>query len=222
MNAARTLEATPSIEGAYPTVTFGGLRVPTNTAVIQPRPWTIEQSIWAEALSSRCSPGPILELFAGSGHIGLEASRRTGRPALLVDQSPEACHLATETTRINRLDASVLNARVSSELCASIRPGVVLADPPYVPRSEVGHFPADPVLAIDGGPDGFAIARALLQAVKPILRAEVPLILQLRGLDQAAAVGRWLDTQVALGMRFEQVRCFGIDRALALIRPTTP
>jgi methylase of polypeptide subunit release factors len=209
-------------DGAHPIVTFGGLRVPTDAAVIRPRPWTPQQSIWAEELSSRCSPGPILDLFAGSGHIGLEASRRTGRPAMLVDQSWEACQLASETTRVNRLDASVLNARVSIGLCTSISPGVILADPPYVPRSEVGHFPADPVLAIDGGPDGLSITRALLQAVKPILRAEVPLILQLRGPDQADTVSRWLNTEVSLGMGVEEVRCFGTDRALALIRSTAP
>jgi len=203
-------------------MTFGGLRVPTSATVIQARPWTLAQSIWAEELSSWCSPGPILELFAGSGHIGLEASRRTGRAALLVDQSSEACRLATETTRINRLEASVLNARVSSDVCASIRPGLVLADPPYVPASEVGRFPSDPVLAIDGGPDGLDVVRALLHAVEPTLRAGVPLILQLRGLDQVAAVGRWLDARIALRMRVEEVRCFGIDRALALIRTTNP
>jgi release factor glutamine methyltransferase len=174
--------------------------------------------MWAEELVGACPPGPILELFAGSGHIGLEASRRTGRPAVLVDQSPEACRLAIETARNNGLRASVVQAAVSRDSCEWVRPGVVLADPPYVPESEVGRFPSDPIEAIDGGPDGLSLVRSVLRAVQPALRPNVPLILQLRGLGQAAAVDRWLEARTALGMRIDQVRCYGFDRALVLIR----
>lgn len=218
MSQVRALEATEPSSDIWPTVMFGGLRVPTSATVIAPRPWTVQQSLWAEELAPHCAPGPILELFAGSGHIGLEASRRTRRSAVLVDQSTNACHLATETARINGLDAYVLNAAVSSEVCESTRPGLILADPPYVPESEVGQFPSDPVLAIDGGPDGLTAVRALLADVRQILGPHVPLLLQLRGAAQADDIDRWLEAR-ALGMRVERVRCFGTDRALALIRP---
>lgn len=220
MSDARVLEATQRTGEAHPIVTFGGLRVPTSPGVLRPRPWTVGQSLWADELAPCCPPGPILELFAGSGHIGLEAARRTGRSAVLVDQSTEACSLATETARINRLEASVVNAGVAPDLCAPMRPGLVLADPPYVPACEVGRFPSDPVDAIHGGPDGLSLVRPVLRAVQPILRPNVPLLLQLRGLEQAAAVGRWLDAQVALEMRIDEVRCFGVDRALVLLRAT--
>jgi methylase of polypeptide subunit release factors len=218
VSEARTLETTQPTRDRYRTVTFGDLRVPTSAAVIQPRAWTVEQSLWAEELAPICPPGPILELFAGSGHIGLEASRRTGRPAVLVDQSAQACRLATETVRINGLDAFIVNAGVSRDVCESTRPGLVLADPPYIPESEVGRFPSDPVLAIDGGPDGLSLVRTLLRAVQPTVRQSVPLVLQLRGLGQVSTVDRWLDARAELGMRIDEVRCFGTDRALVLVR----
>jgi methylase of polypeptide subunit release factors len=219
VSEARLLEsARPTCDSDPAQVDFGGLRVPTSAAVIQPRSWTVAQSTWAAELAPVCPPGPVLELFAGSGHIGLEASRRTGRSVVLVDLSAEACRLATETARVNGLDASVVNAGVSRDLCERTRPGLVLADPPYVPESEVGRFPSDPIDAIDGGPDGLSLVRAVLLAVHPALSPNVPLILQLRGLGQAAMVDRWLEARNALGMRIDEVRCFGTDRALVLIR----
>lgn len=218
MSQVRAPEATHPNSERLPTVQFGGLCVPTSAAVIAPRPWTVQQSLWAEELAPHCAPGPIVELFAGSGHIGLEASRRTGRSAVLVDLSPEACSLASETARMNGLDAYVLNEAVSREVCEATSPGLILADPPYVPEPEVARFPSDPLLAIDGGPDGLSAVRALLAVVGPILAPTVPLLLQLRGPDQAREVDRWLKARGPLEMRIDQVRCFGNDQALALIR----
>lgn len=225
MSRARALEARLDTGATRrPQVAFGGIRVATSTVVdpprvIQPRPWTLAQSVWAHQLSPTCRPGPVLELFAGSGHIGLEASRRTGRPAVLVDFSAEACQLAAETARINGLDASVIAAAVSQAVCERSRPGLVLADPPYVPTSEVCRFPGDPDDAIDGGPDGLSLVRTVLRASHPVVSRDVPLVLQLRGQDQAVAVDEWLGDRAELGVRIVEVRVFGGDRALALIRP---
>jgi methylase of polypeptide subunit release factors len=201
---------------ALSTVPFGGLVVPTAPGVLAPRPWTLAQCDWAVELLGRCGPGPVLELFAGSGHIGAEVGRRTGRPVVLVDISMDACRLAAITARVNGVSAEVRCAAVCDHEVNRARPALVLADPPYVPAHEVGAFVDDPVHAIDGGPDGLEPARVALRAAWPTVAAGVPLVVQLRGLAQVAAVDAWLATHCP-DIAVSETRCPAADRALALI-----
>jgi release factor glutamine methyltransferase len=51
---------------------------------------------------------------------------------------------------------------------------VILANPPYIPRSEIGRLPAevlafDPRAALDGGPDGLSAYRPLGAAIRGLL-----------------------------------------------------
>ena len=82
---------------------FGGLDLASGPGVIRPRPWTVAQSAWAAELAPGLPPGPILELCAGCGVIGLEAARRSGRPIVLVDASAEACRWAEHNAATNGL-----------------------------------------------------------------------------------------------------------------------
>lgn len=202
---------------AVEAVRFGGLTVPVDHRVLTPRPWTVAQSVWATELLHQCSPGPVLELFAGSGHIGLEVGRRTHRAVTLVDASPDACRLAALVALAHGIQADIRCAPVSAHEVERARPALMLADPPYVPSDEVAAYPRDPVSAIDGGPDGLAPTRHLLEAVHPTLTTGVPLVVQLRGLTQVATLDSWLR---ASGRRFavQAVRCPAPDRALALIQ----
>jgi methylase of polypeptide subunit release factors len=208
--------ATSARAGTPAMVTFGGLMVPTAPDVLTPRPWTLVQCDWAVGLLGRCGPGPVLELFAGSGHIGSEVGRRTGRPVVLVDASLAACRLASATAAANGVVAEVRCATVCAHEVDRARPALVLADPPYVPASDVSLFADDPVTAIDGGPDGLEPARVALHAAQHTVRAGVPMLLQLRGLQQVAAMDAWLATH-HLECAVREVRCPAEDRAVALI-----
>lgn len=202
----------------HPTdVCFGGLMVPTHPDVLTPRPWTLAQSEWAVSLLESCGPGPVLELFAGSGHIGAEVARVTGRRVVLLDASAAACRLALATVERNSLEAEVRNGSVSSSEVDRVAPALILADPPYVESERVAGFPLDPIEAIDGGPDGLASARIALRASCHAVRAGVPLILQLRGLQQVAAIDRWMRRR-RLQIAVTETRCAGEDRAVALVR----
>ena len=81
----------PAAAAAHPPVTatktemFGGLTLTTGPGILAPRPWTIVQSEWAADIAAELPDGPLLELCTGCGLIGLEAARRTGRAAVLVD-----------------------------------------------------------------------------------------------------------------------------------------
>lgn len=202
------------------TVRFGGLIVPVDDHVLTPREWTLAQSDWAVTILGECGPGPILELFAGSGHIGAEVGRRTARPVVLVDASPAACRLAAITLALNGVDAEIRQSSVSEEEVERAGPALILADPPYVPSHAVGDFPTDPVDAIDGGRDGLEPTRAALLATHTTVRVGVPLLLQLRGEGQAAAIDDWMKAH-RLHMRIDEVRYVAHDRALVLITSGT-
>ncbi len=76
----------------------------------------------------------VMDLYAGSGALGLEASSRGAASVLLVESDKRACG----TIRANISDLAVAGARLQSGTVeqalnrpASLRYDLVLADPPY-------------------------------------------------------------------------------------------
>lgn len=79
----------------------------------------------------------VLDLFAGTGALGLEALSRGAAHATLVDGSRESCRVAAENAersgfadrcRIVRLELPAAVRRLAAE---EARYGVVFVDPPY-------------------------------------------------------------------------------------------
>jgi methylase of polypeptide subunit release factors len=202
-------------DDAVQLVTFGGLALRAGPEVIVPRGWTVAQSRWAAELARDLPPGPLLELCAGCGPIGLEAARLTGRAAVLVEASEEACRWARANTRANGLGdrVEVRHARMAEALAAGERFPLVLADPPYVPRDEVDAFPEDPVTAIDGGPDGLDPLREVAELLPDHLVSGGVALVQTRGPEQAWALADWVGGR-ALALRAGDVRVHGPSRAL--------
>ncbi|WP_344155222.1 class I SAM-dependent methyltransferase [Nocardioides koreensis] len=141
---------------------FGDLCIDFDARILEPRPWTTAQSTWAAELLRSAPPGPVLELCAGAGHIGLLAIHLEPRPLVCVDVEPVAC----DYTRSNAERAGlgdlveVREGSMDAVLEPDERFALVIADPPWVPRDETAHFPEDPVPAIDGGVDGLDPARS--------------------------------------------------------------
>lgn len=169
---------------------FGGLRIEYDDSVLQPRHWTMRQSAWAAELIAAAPPGPVLELCAGVGHIGLLAIATQPRPLVCVDVSPLACDLALRNAKANGLD-HLVDVRQGS-LEAVLEPGerfaLVIADPPWVRSDETGEHPDDPVDAIDGGEDGLDIARECLAVATRHLVDGGCVLLQLGSREQVETV----------------------------------
>lgn len=142
-------------------MTFGELLIEFDARVLEPRRWTVAQSTWAAQLLRAAPSGPVLELCAGAGHIGLLAIHLEPRPLVCVDVDPIAC----DYTRSNAERAGlgglveVREGSMDAVLDPDERFALVIADPPWVPREETGRFPEDPTRAIDGGVDGLDLAR---------------------------------------------------------------
>ena len=169
---------------------FGPVRVDYDDRVLAPRPWTLIQSRWAAELAAAAAPGPILELCAGAGQIGLAAAVLADRDLCQVEADPVAAAYASENAAragwADRVEVRV--ARLEDAL----RPGeqfpLLLADPPYLPSAEVPDWPADPVGAIDGGTDGLEVTRRVLDVAAAHLPGGGHLLLQVAGPAQARAV----------------------------------
>ena len=164
---------------------FGPIGVEYDDEVLVPRPWTIEQSRWAVELLPDLPEGPVLELCAGAGQIGLVVAHETGRALVQVDVDARACGYARRNAEQAGLRADVRCGDLTGALAPDERFPLVLADPPYVPSDEVDSLPEDPAGAIDGGADGLDIARTCLGVAAAHLADGGVVVLQLGSCEQA-------------------------------------
>jgi release factor glutamine methyltransferase len=168
------------------TIGFGPLRITFDGRVLRPRAWTAVQSEWAAELLREVPEGPVLELCCGAGQIGLLTVLDSSRSLVCVDVSPVACDYARANAaaagHADRVD--VREGPMDEVLRDSERFALVVADPPWVPSADVGRFPEDPLLAIDGGADGLRLAWTCLEVGRRHLRPGGAVLLQVGTLEQ--------------------------------------
>lgn len=201
---------------------FGPITVAYDHRVLEPRAWTLMHSRWAAELSATAAPGPILELCAGAGQIGLAAAVLANRDLVQVEADEVAAgYAAANAVRAGlggRVD--VRHATIDTGLDANERFPVVLADPPYLPTSQIPRWPEDPVRAIDGGPDGLDVIRACLTVAAEHMDPGAVLLLQVAGELQTEQVVAWLERVPQLGLAAVQTRRHDPERAVTLLART--
>jgi methylase of polypeptide subunit release factors len=196
----------PNPVPAEETMAFGELQIVFDERVLRPRAWTADQSAWAVELLDTTPPGPLLELCSGAGQIGLLAVARSRRPLVCVDVNPVACAFNRRNAEAAGL-SDLVEVR-EGLLEESVRPderfAVVIADPPWVPRTETGTYPEDPLVAIDGGDDGLDVARACLRVASRHLLPGGSAVVQLGTIEQAEQVRAGL--AAFPGLAFAEIR----------------
>ncbi|HEV2758721.1 MAG TPA: class I SAM-dependent methyltransferase [Acidimicrobiales bacterium] len=194
-------------------VRFGPIDVAFDESLLRPRPWTLAQSEWAAELSDG---RPMLEVGCGAGHIGLAAAVLSGARVVQVDSDPSACRWAAINAVANGRGqlAEQRCGRAEDVLADGERFGVVIADPPYVPSSEVHLYPEDPLGAIDGGPDGLDSVRSFLAGIAGHVDPGGSVLLQLRGLAQVDQLEAWLREPSSPSFAVAESRSYGNGRAL--------
>jgi release factor glutamine methyltransferase len=197
---------------------FDTLDIAYDDRVLEPRPWTAEQSRWGAELLPGLPPGRVLELCSGAGHIGLLTAALSGRALVAVDIDPAACAFTRHNAERAGLDVDVREGPMDRVLAAEESFALVTADPPWVPRADTGRFPEDPLLAIDGGDDGLDLARLCLTVADAHLMAGGSVLLQLGTEDQVHVIDAWAREHV--GLRVTESRTHGTRGVLArLDRP---
>ncbi len=134
--------------GVRETMDFDGLAIAFDDRVLRPRPWTVAQSRWAALLLDGLPPGPVLELCAGAGQIGLAAVARSPRRLVCVDADRDATAFAAANAEVAGMTdrVEIRTARLTDALAGDERFALVIADPPWVRRAETERFPEDPAL----------------------------------------------------------------------------
>ena len=191
-------------------VEIGGLSFAYDERVLEPRPWTAGQSAWAAELLHDLPLGPVLELCSGAGHIGLLAVRSHDRRLVQVDASEAACEFARQNAENAGLaDRVVVRCGPMQEaVLPDERFPLVLADPPWVPTSDVEDFPDDPAAAIDGGEQGVDVALACVAVAGHALTPAGVCLLQLGTAEQVDEVASYLGDREDLFLRVGEVRTF--------------
>lgn len=204
-------------------IDFGGLSIRYDERVLEPRPWTTCQSRWAADLLRDSPPGPLLELCSGAGHIGLLAVAFQPRDLVMVDISPVACAFARENVDANPVGrvVDVREGPMDEVLGDHERFVAVIADPPWVASDDVARYPRDPVLAIDGGSDGMAVAWQCLDVTERHLMDQGWALLQLGNRAQADALDERLALSPGHRLEVKQVREYDTRGVLVLLaRPS--
>lgn len=167
--------------------------------VLIPRPETeLIVEVGLELLKHEPTP-TFADIGTGSGCIAISLLHELPNArAVAVDLSPAALAVATKNAErhqvINRL--RLVESDLFSTLDSRERFDVIVSNPPYVPvndltdlQREVRH---EPQAALDGGADGLAVIRRLLNDAPKFLRSAGYLVFEI-GIDQADAIKRMLD-----------------------------
>lgn len=174
---------------------FWSLPLRIGAATLVPRPETetvVEAALAAiDERGPRTRPLRIADIGTGSGAILLA----------LMSELPHAFGVGTDISR-GALAVARDNARrlglsahfVAGDLMAALRRpfDVIVSNPPYIASGDIAALPADvrdfdPPSALDGGPDGLTVYRAIAATVPALLGTGGTLIVEL-GLDQAEPV----------------------------------
>jgi methylase of polypeptide subunit release factors len=201
-------------------MTFGGLSIEYDDTVLEPRSWTTAQSHWAADLLRRSPEGAVLELCSGAGHIGLLAATLGSRPLVQVDMDPAACAFARRNAAAARPveRVEVLEGPVDGTLDADARFVGVIADPPWVPSAETDRFPDDPLLAIDGGPEGLDVMRSCVRVAARHLVEGGWVLLQIGTEEQVKALDSWLSEPGSPRLTVGETRSYGDRGVLVHLR----
>lgn len=148
--------------------THGGQRIATpNTDRTRPTADRVREAFFAALISWAGTVGEelplaglsFLDLFAGSGAIGLEAASRGASPVTLVEHDRSTAALIRKNAATLSIPADVVTGSVSSFLDGPARRhDVVWLDPPYaLPTAEVNALVASLVERGWLAPDGLVV-----------------------------------------------------------------
>jgi len=175
---------------------FCGLSLKVDKRVLVPRPETEELFCLAAdfALKNRRVSAPrILDFGAGSGALALAFAVRFPAAAVTaVDKSRRALSCAAENSRALGC-ADRIKFLAASSVRASGGPfDLIVSNPPYIPTGVIAGLDrevrSEPMLALDGGRDGLAVARMIITQAPAALAPGGALFMELGEAQSRAAL----------------------------------
>ncbi len=129
----------------------------------------------------------VLDIGTGSGNLALAvAKHHKGARVTAVDLSPKALAVAERNAGKHGVAERVrfLQGDLFAPIPAGERFEFILSNPPYIPRDEIvklapGVRDYEPHLALDGGPDGYAVLEQLVAGARAYLEPGGYLIIEI-------------------------------------------
>jgi 16S rRNA (guanine966-N2)-methyltransferase len=152
--------------------TAGRVAIKVPTAVTRPTTDFVRQAVFS-ILGPRIDHARVLDLFAGSGALGLEALSRGAASCVFVDDHRQACATITANLTTTRLaGGSPLKADATSFLKRDTASyDVIFADPPYWhhhgDKDHLGDLLRSGLLAPRLAPGGWFIAELSARQPSP-------------------------------------------------------
>ncbi|MEI8038497.1 MAG: 16S rRNA (guanine(966)-N(2))-methyltransferase RsmD [Verrucomicrobiota bacterium] len=154
----------------------GRVAIKVPSAVTRPTTDFVRQAVFS-ILADRVDRARVLDLFAGSGAIGLEALSRGAASCLFVDDHRQACAVITENlTKARLAGGRALNAQAAAFLKRDAATyDLIFADPPYWKhhgdKDHIGALLDSGLLAPRLAPDGWFIAEVSSRQPSPVAAA---------------------------------------------------
>ncbi len=174
---------------------FFGLQFDVSPAVLIPRPDSEHVVMECVGLAKEMAAPRVVDVGVGSGNLAVTIAKQL--PAcqvIAIDRSPQALAVAQGNAskhgvgeRIQFVEGDLLDA-----LPAGAQFEFVVSNPPYIrhdviPQLPVGVRNFEPHLALDGGPDGFAVFDRLVEQARGRLVSGGWLIVEIGSPQEAAA-----------------------------------
>lgn len=201
---------------------FYKYRFKVNEDVLSPRPDSETLVEAAVSIARRVKSESILEFGVGSGCLILSIlGDVSGMKGVGVDKSPAALKVAAANAESLGLSDRVVWRQFdyfSNEVIGQ-KFSMIISNPPYIPTGDIAGLDAevrehDPLMALDGGADGYAHYRRLAEVVPSLLTDGGHVLLE-AGMGQADTVTGIFAEQ---GLTLEGKICdlSGIERCIIL------
>ncbi len=172
---------------------FYGYTIKVDERVLIPRPET--ELLVYNALDYLDEHKKVLDLCTGSGAIAIAIKKEKNPIVTAVDKSMDALDLAKENAKLNGVDIKFVWSDMFSAL-AGRKFDLIISNPPYVKSQDIKDLQTEvkdfePLMALDGGEDGYAFYRIIAEQAKEHLNPNGVLLLEC-GIGQAAEIAKML------------------------------
>ena len=150
---------------------FYGYIIKVDERVLIPRPET--ENLVECALNHVNENSTVLDLCTGSGAIAITVSKKTGAKVIATDISDGALEVASLNAKENSAEVTFIKSDLFSNIDGKF--DVIITNPPYIPTQDINTLQKEvkdfePMLALDGGEDGFDFYRKIASEYKNYLK----------------------------------------------------
>ena len=171
---------------------FYGYTLKVDERVLIPRPET--ELLVENALKYIDSGKKVLDLCTGSGAIAIAIKKESNANVSAIDVSESALDLAKENACLNDAEINFIQSNMFEALVddTNCKFDVIVSNPPYIKSEDIKSLQIEvrdfePIIALDGGEDGYDFYRIIAKGAKDFLNANGIVLLEC-GIGQAQII----------------------------------